>query len=322
VAGTRHALRTWALRVRAWWTLGNVNTVAQLAFGLTGTVAALAAVNFFIFSPRVPTPAVTRAVVIDDSTVRLEYQGSLPPVVARVESDYSTAAALSSRGTYDAGPALVKDCVLYQRDIELLVPKACGSVAMTGVDYPPYIHELITMEGTFDPAAFLKYLADLAESRLATPHPGSAQAAVPAPPPEQHALSDEQLEFAYTALRNAAVPVDVVSVVNSGHADATNVQIAAPADMQPYSASDRGAFDLAAGQTRTRLYRRAASSGGLNALTSAESLPVEGFEVASSSSDSLVSQELARVLLAICLIVVFATVVRDVHRTRPASAPQ
>jgi hypothetical protein len=57
----------------------------------------------------------------------------------------STAAALSSRGTYDAGPALVKNCVLYQRGIELLVPKACGSVAMTGVDYPvplPHVSQL------------------------------------------------------------------------------------------------------------------------------------------------------------------------------------
>jgi hypothetical protein len=304
-------------KVIAWWTLANLSTVGTLALGLSGTVAALAAANFFFFTPHVPRPAVFPSVIVDAHEVGSIYQPrSIPGVVTMVEDDFAPKRVSPSPSQYDSAAQLVRDCVLYRDDVDTLNAKACESLSPPAVDYPEYIHDLITKNGTFDSAAKEDFLRALAQSRpapLGSVAAGEATIAAQ-PPPETRQLSGDDLVFAYMALRDGARAIDVVSVRNSGHVDATDVTISAPGGLEPLYQRDTGPFDLQPGQSRSRLYWRPAAASGPIAAGS-ETLPTEGFEVSSRAGDTFVSQQWAGRLLVGVVVVIVVTMVNDIRRT-------
>ena len=126
-------------------------------------------------------------------------------------------------------------------------------------------------------------------------------------------LGPEQLDDAYKALRVAAVPVDAVTVTNKGGVDASNIQLTIPAGLQGVDLEkDKVPLSITTKhRTVILLFRNAPSTAPDEGPPSPE-----GFDVASSTGDTVFDQQLALHLIIGAGIFLVAVLLLDMWRTR------
>jgi len=268
-----------------WWSLDNVQLLASTAFPFAGTLAALAAVNFFYFVPDIPSPSVANAFYVDSSRFPPYFtDNAVWIVVTHVANMTKEDDLRSTVSSYNQIQALSQDCAVAKEVVTLLIGNACDGPTGLDAPYPEYLHDL-----------------------FASQHPTTEVA-----PSYIQVLSPTQLQLAAADLRAAAVSVDAVTVINNGHVDATSVQLVAPAGVQPLEPDqDRVQFDLPAGKPRVILFRQSAAG-----LTSGTSIPLAGFYIGSDIGDSLISQQFALNILFVTGIFFLLVVGFDMFRTR------
>ena len=282
-------LRSFGKPIVQWWSLDNVQLLASTAFPIAGAIAALAAVNFFYFAPVIPKPTVSLESYVDTSTIpTATILSKVGSVVLSISPGLTQEALRTKSSKYDGGDALAKDCATDRQDVQLIAPDACqSSNSIPNVGYPRYLHALFTSQ-----------------------HPTGAPGAVAAP----H-LTTFQLPPAAELLARFATPVDVVTVINNGHVEATNVRVILPQGVVAVDATlDNVSFDLRAGETKILLYREVQSPANAG-----NSPPVEGFDVSNSTPDSVISQELAWRLLLGAAAFLLVLIASDMYRTRTYS---